>query len=91
MKRMARAWHRIKRARKYEKEDYRMFWDKQTYERVKVRVPKVTGEVGDKNYGMPLLEKPEKKSSRVPVQSKFSLGRVTSKHLIFDILSYTST
>ena len=51
-KRMARAWHRIKRARMYEKEDFKMLWDRQTYERVKVRPPKVTGEVGDKNYGI---------------------------------------
>jgi hypothetical protein len=64
---MAREWHRIKKARKYEKEDYRMLWDKQTYERVNVRVPKVTGEIGDKNFGMPHLEKPVKKSSRVAV------------------------
>ena len=91
MKRMARAWDRIKRARKYEKEDYRMLWDRQTYERVKVRAPMVTGVVGDKNYGMPLLEKPVKTSSRVAVQSKFSLARVTSKYLIFEILSYTCT
>jgi hypothetical protein len=27
VKRMARAWHRIKRARMYEKEDFKMLWD----------------------------------------------------------------
>lgn len=81
----------MKRARKYEKEDYRMLWDRQTYERVKVRAPRVTGEVGDKNYGLLLLEKPVKTLPRVAVQSKFSLARVTSKYLIFEILSYTST
>ena len=68
-----------------------MLWDRQTYERVKIRAPRVTGEFGDKNYGLPLLEKPVKISSRVAVQSKFSLARVTSKYLIFEILSYTST
>ena len=52
---MAREWHRVKRARKYEKEDYRMLWDRETYNNVKIRVPKATGEVGDKNYGMLLL------------------------------------
>ena len=88
---MARAWQKIKRARKYEKEDFRMLWGRQTYKTVKVRAPKVTGEVGDKNYGMPLNERTVKKSSRVAVQSKFSLGRVTSKYIIFEILSYTST
>jgi hypothetical protein len=88
---MARAWQKIKRARKYEKEDFRMLWGRQTYKTVKVRPPKVTGEVGDKNYGMPLNERTVKKSSRVAVQSKFSLGRVTSKYIIFEILSYTST
>jgi hypothetical protein len=89
---MARAWQKIKRARKYEKEDFRMLWGRQIYKTVKVRAPKVTGEVGDKNYGVvPLNEMPVKKSSRVAVQSKFSLGRVTSKYIIFEILSYTST
>ena len=88
---MARKWQRIKRARKYEKEDYRMLWDRQTYEGVKVRAPRVTGEFGDKNYGVRLLEKPAQKSSRVAIKSKFSLARVTSKYLIFEIISYTST
>ena len=88
---MAQAWQRIKRARKYEKEDFRMLWGRHTYKTVKVRPPKVTGEVGDKNYGVPLIEKPVKTSSRMAMKSKFSLGGVTSKYLIFEILSYTST